>query len=741
MAYKYQALESPLHIRLIHLLPGKADEDIQLQISHELLKQPVQPISRRLSWRQLEQTLPPKWKVFETLEGRFVFMYEADDIMSQDNRELRDRAFLWTHPDPTIDPTLYEQPPLNPAQPTFEALSYVWGCQDDPIVAAVKGTAGESLGSIKLGKNLAVALTHLRYQDKTRVLWVDAICINQSDDAERSTQVLRMSSIYHDCSRVIIWLGPEENNIALAFSELAYAGSQVEETTNGFLLSCPDATDFTWLNPDHPVPFSDEVWSAIEKLGGRPWFHRLWTVQEAVMANRDSIMQSGDATISLTLFRHAVECLLQKNDLLKARVSMGHFLVAARKPTGASLARILDQYQTRICSDLHDKIYGLLAILPPKFAETIKPDYEQPVVELYKSCFLANISALRRWELRGCPRDPDKGHCPSWIPDLSQSDPYGRTVQRNSASGCSALHYEYQEPNLLKLTGVRFSIVKSVCEKTYDHRDDGETAIRTIRSWEPKCSLDDPYPSGGTFLDAFTATLFQDGRTDRRPNGFTPEHIKERFRGNLLSTASAPASELSHGDWVEHMIWMRAKGRAMVTTESGSIGLSCTFAKPGESMATTDLSYCILTVLGDTICVFLGCDFPVLLRPCEDNTWKFLSDCYVLDLEATQGLLGPLAAPWRAQVFYDPANGYRNYTRYHNTETGELTAEDPRLEPLEGWQRISLEELGRDLTGDDPEVYDFFRNTEDGGIVNSDPRLEPEALRCRGVNLETFVLS
>lgn len=144
---------------------------------------------------------------------------------------------------------------------------------------------------------------------------------------------------------------------------------------------------------------------------------------------------------------------------------------------------------------------------------------------------------------------------------------------------------------------------------------------------------------------------------------------------------------------------------------------------------------------GDVICVVLGCDFPVLLRPSEDNTWKFLSDCYVWDLEATQGLLGPLPSLWQAQLFYDPVTEHRSYTRYHNPETGELTVEDPRLEPLVGWQRVSVEELGRDLTGDDPEVYDFFRNMEDGRIVNSDPRLEPEALKSRGVNLETFVLS
>ncbi|KAF5251284.1 hypothetical protein FANTH_3576 [Fusarium anthophilum] len=714
-AYKYRPLESPLHIRLIHLLPGETDEDIRLRISHELLRQPEQPISLRLSRRHLQRTVPPGWKAVETLEGRFIFISDGGNSI----------VHTWKHPDPTIDPALYERPPLNPAQPAFEALSYAWGQQRDPVVATIEGMVGECLGNIKLGENLATALRHLRYQDKERVLWVDAICINQNDDAERATQVLRMSSIYQDCSRVVIWLGPEKHDIRLLFSELAYIGSQVETTTNGLILSSPDATDFRWWNNDAYVSLSDEVWSAMDRLDDRPWFHRLWTVQEAIMANGDSIAQSGDIIISWPLFRRAIACLMGKLKMPMPRVTIGAVQDVAENPIGATLEHTLYTYQARLCSDPHDKIYALLAILPPRLASQIRPDYEQPVVELYKSCFLASIKALNRWELRGCPRNPDEDNYPSWVPDLSQKDPYERRVSGHYASGCSALHYKYQAPNLLKVVGLRFDTVKSVSEKTFDDWDDDETAIRAIRSWEPECSLTDPYPNGGTYLDAFAATLLQDVRVERRPaDGITLEHISARFIAEFLSTTSKQVPKLSGGDLMEFVIWTRSKGRAMITTERGSIGLACTFAKPG-----------------DVICVVLGCDFPALLRPCDNNNWKFLSDCYVWDLEATQGLLGPLPSPWQAQLFYDPVTEHRCYTHYNNPETGELTVEDPRLEPLVGWQRVSLEELGRDLTGDDPEVYDFFRNIEDGRIVDSDPRLEPEALKSRGVNLETFILN
>ncbi|KAF5592118.1 heterokaryon incompatibility protein [Fusarium pseudocircinatum] len=661
-------------------------------------------------------TLNPGWEVVETVEGRFVFMSESDDASSEESEE---------NDESDENPALYELSPLNPAQPAFEALSYVWGPQRDPVVATVEGRGGESLGNIKLGENLATALRHLRYQDKERVLWVDAICINQNDDVERATQVPRMSSIYQDCSRVIIWIGPEKYDTGLLFSELAHIGYQIERTTNGRIMSSPDTTDFDWWQSDVPVSFSDEVWSAMKKLGDRSWFHRLWTVQEAIMANRDSIMQSGDATISWPLFRRAVSCLLNKNEMPMARVSISVIGSVTKNLIGATPEHTLNAYQARLCSDPHDKIHGLLAILPPRFANEVKPDYEQPVDELYKSSFLASTKDLNRWELRGRPRNPDEDTCPSWVPDLSEEDPYGRRVSHHYASGCSALQYEYQAPNLLKVVGIRFDTVKSVSEKTFDHWDDGETAIRCMRSWEPECPLTDPYPGEGSYLDAFAATFIQDARIERRPaEVFTLEHVKEGFKTEFLSTASTPVSKLTRGDMMEYVIWTHSKGRAMITTEMGSIGSACTFAKPG-----------------DVICVVLGCDFPVLLRPCEDNTWKFLSDCYVWDIEATQGLLGPLRSPRQAQLFYDPAIEQRSYVRYHNLETGELTAEDPRLEPLAGWQRVSVVELGRDLTGDDLEVYDLFRNMEDGRIVGSNPRLEPEALKGRGMNLETFILS
>ncbi|EHK48775.1 hypothetical protein TRIATDRAFT_180369, partial [Trichoderma atroviride IMI 206040] len=90
---------------------------------------------------------------------------------------------------------------LRSKRPGFEALSYVWG---NPAV-----TNDITCDNRKraVGKNLYDALERLRLPDKDRVLWVDALCINQSDNKEKTQQVRIMGEIYTRAQRVLIWLG------------------------------------------------------------------------------------------------------------------------------------------------------------------------------------------------------------------------------------------------------------------------------------------------------------------------------------------------------------------------------------------------------------------------------------------------------------------------------------------------------------------------------------------------------
>lgn len=125
----------------------------------------------------------------------------------------------------------------------------------------------------------------------------------------------------------------------------------------------------------------------------------------------------------------------------------------------------------------------------------------------------------------------------------------------------------------------------------------------------------------------------------------------------------------------------------------------------------------------------------MLLRPQPQGKYLIVGECCVYGLHDATSLLGPLPRPWTLQVFEDTTGSLCIY-RYFNSDTGELSDNDPRLGPLpEHWEKLDVER-----TADDPGIFQKFRNKVTGEIMNSDPRLLPEALRERGVNLQTFTL-
>lgn len=85
--------------------------------------------------------------------------------------------------------------------PPYEAISYTWGAPEFPERIEVDNRL------FPITTNLACALKSFRQPDTERILWADAICINQKDVQEKSQQVAMMARIYQKARRVLIWLG------------------------------------------------------------------------------------------------------------------------------------------------------------------------------------------------------------------------------------------------------------------------------------------------------------------------------------------------------------------------------------------------------------------------------------------------------------------------------------------------------------------------------------------------------
>lgn len=306
--YEYSELTGN-NIRLVRLLPGETHQDIKIRIDTvELVANCPSPSTfpQLMTADKLRPTLPPDWWVYDTVEDEVYFYYETG------NGETWKAS--WIHPDSSINTSLYRKE-LGSHIPKiggqgYEALSYTWRSNDPDEDAIVQdGSEESSSTSLQLGGNLACALRHLRQRDTVRTLWIDAICINQSNLEERGKQVARMASIYKSARRVVVWLGTGSEDSDLAMQSLDYLGKQVILTKDNWLFAPPDAEEPYWVEGTCSVPYSEEVWAAINRLLGRPWFMRVWIIQEIQLARHGAVIQCGREQIQWSCFRGAISCL------------------------------------------------------------------------------------------------------------------------------------------------------------------------------------------------------------------------------------------------------------------------------------------------------------------------------------------------------------------------------------------------------------------------------------------------
>lgn len=172
------------------------------------------------------------------------------------------------------------------------ALSYTWGKENATLKARVLlGIRGE-VATLDLRPNLVEALKHLRLATAPRSLWVDAICIHQTNIPERNLEVKRMGSIFKLARRVVAWLGTASSASTRGLDLLAALGERVHVTSdNAFLYT--SATDefcaresFTEdikdmiqsQSLDQKLPYSLQDQEAIRDIFQRPWWDRLWSV-------------------------------------------------------------------------------------------------------------------------------------------------------------------------------------------------------------------------------------------------------------------------------------------------------------------------------------------------------------------------------------------------------------------------------------------------------------------------------
>jgi len=133
------------------------------------------------------------------------------------------------------------------------------------------------------------ALINLRLPAKRRVLWVDALCINQADTAERNNQVSQMADIYSGSKEVFVWLGEGNEFTDRGMDFLGEITAHAKSIKDKVLKEARDRHQMyrEWTDLFHSVHArhdSDECFAGIAAVFLRDWWTRVWTVQEITLA-------------------------------------------------------------------------------------------------------------------------------------------------------------------------------------------------------------------------------------------------------------------------------------------------------------------------------------------------------------------------------------------------------------------------------------------------------------------------
>jgi Heterokaryon incompatibility protein (HET) len=175
--------------------------------------------------------------------------------------------------------------------PVYEALSYVWG--DTKIQATVQIEGA----NLKVTTNLELALRYLRMPDKPRIIWVDAICIDQSNIEERNQQVGLMKGIYSSCGVDLVWVGEADEDTQSAIDTVKRMKS-----LNLQRLTDRGRKSFGTVGSNELVSFSDlgidykDSRNLLRLLKNPPIWERVWVMQEIACSPR-SVVVVGNFTL------------------------------------------------------------------------------------------------------------------------------------------------------------------------------------------------------------------------------------------------------------------------------------------------------------------------------------------------------------------------------------------------------------------------------------------------------------
>jgi hypothetical protein len=528
----------------------------------------------------------------------------------------------------------------------YEALSYRAGDPADTKEILVHGHPFNAFAT------LFGALIALRGPSESRIVWIDQICINQNDVAERNHQVQKMRDVYHNAQRVVAWLGPlgDDGKLAIdavqsiyedylgrknAFqtSLVPYREIRELEREGALLEGLADDYQKQFALADHTENKQDIAKvKALGRLVNSEFWIRVWIWQELIVARGIQLLWDIDSMglepfyITSTII--AFGCSPSTSETISTdylvfpngvHSNIYTMLVILRRRSlwkmdnPLNFRSILRKTHAARASDPRDKIFALSGLIHPK--HNIVPNYTETVSSVYCSTCWSIIAAERSLDiLVDClhPRGPNEISLPSWCPDWSREPEAQRVylllpeAQDLRFNACKSLGGSFRidvgkDDNTGIVSSVLFVEGLAV------------SSVQELGRLQPYSNIKSKE------IDEVFRQLLNDWRSlinKKRP-------ITEQLKVELERTAMVDGRGLYDTTEISTIIDSReyqtlkydavSGDRRFFITEEGLMGMAPPHVLPG-----------------DIICVFQGTRVPLLLRQ-EGTFYTLVGEVYVSD--------------------------------------------------------------------------------------------------------------
>ncbi|KAM0690170.1 hypothetical protein Q7P36_008937 [Cladosporium allicinum] len=543
--------------------------------------------------------------------------------------------------------------------PHYETVSYVCGDQ------TVKATINLHGSKIQVPATSEAALRRMRLKDRLRTLWIDALCINESDIEERGHQVGMMYEIYTQTSHNCIYLGLNDRNMPKVVASMKAILREISVETRDYvdfenMLSEP-------LENRKPAkePFVIDIYqSGLLEFFQNPWFSRLWVVQEASLS-RTSTCYVGRHRLSLVDVLRIAKWLCYKwhqishndNAPIGGIRHAGSIFDAADRIHGrcyrgkSNLWFLLYTFAEFHTFDRRDQVYALVALWQI-YTQTsllpvvLKPNYTLSVDEVLSSAARFAIQETNDLELlRDVYANTAGRKWPSWIPVLGHkvgSNHQSRQPRLGRFKADDRLNLRLfsalDESNTLDVAGVlidqvtkaavtKFRFAREIVDFSAVTMGALENLMKSTENLRLKserlADLRDTFRlraiAGDDYLRTTARRLADrqrslDRRTLREAYENSKRHVEESSFYQPSDDYLRECEIEEETRAVQYVDDMRQHlGREVFYTKQRRVGLGREHIRPG-----------------DVVAILYGCEWPVVMRPLpRPDEYTFLECVYV----------------------------------------------------------------------------------------------------------------